>query len=72
MSFWGSAGDGAVATISGDTVEVDVAVNDDDQIRIAAWSEDLKRDVEMVFTPAEAAKVRDQLTAAITEGRWLA
>lgn len=72
MSFWGSAGEDAAATIDGVPVAVDVAVNDDDQIRIAAWSEDQSARAELVFTPAGAEKVRDLLSVAIKEGRWLA
>ncbi len=70
--FWGSAGESASAIIDGCDVEVDVAVNDDDEVRIAAWSKDMDKQATLVFTPSEAEKVRDLLTVAIKEGRWLA
>src|SRR4051794_8296979 len=72
MTIWGSAGEEASATIAGIPVIVDVAVNDDDEIRIAAWSKDDSTTIELVFTPAEAEQLRDLLTTAVKEGRWLA
>lgn len=72
MAFWGSAGESAEAAVDGVRVEVDVAVNEDDLVRIAAWTDNLAVNVEIVFTAEEAARVRDLLSAALNEGRWLA
>lgn len=74
MTFWGSAHNDdqdVTATANGEPVEVDVAVNDDGEIRIAAWSAHRRIDVEIVFTPEIAAVLRDVLDTAIKEGVWL-
>jgi hypothetical protein len=53
-------------------VEVDVSVNGDDMIRIAAWTPSMSIDQHLILTPEQAMLVRDALTNAITEGRRLA
>lgn len=71
--FWGSAhedGQKVSAVSAGKHVEVDVAVGDDEDVRISAWGDGV--DVEMVFSmEAAAATLRDVLSHAIKEDVWL-
>jgi hypothetical protein len=70
--FWGSAGESPQATVKGVVVETDVAVNEDGEMRIAAWTADLGVDIEIVFAEADISKVRDLLETCVREGTWLA
>lgn len=74
MTYWGSAHNSnqhTTATINGTPVELEIAVNDDEDIRIAAWSADHTINIEIVVTTTTATVIRDVLHTAITEGRWL-
>lgn len=72
--FWGSAGEPVRGTVdSGESVEVDVAVSDDDEIRLSALGGEFGQAVAtIVFDMAAARELHDLLGTAIREGRWLA